>query len=69
MTALDSQVTVQPSAFVQGGLTVVIERPAARRKRRTLELSMDEAAILAAQLERHLPPVTVSRRDSGDGGR
>jgi hypothetical protein len=69
VTALDSEVTVQPSAFGRGGLTVVIDRPMARRKRRTLELTMDEAAILAVQLERHLPPVTVSRRAPEDGGR
>jgi hypothetical protein len=55
--ALDSAITVEP-ADRYGRLTVVIER----RKRRTFSLSMDEAAILAAQLERHLPVVTVARR-------
>jgi hypothetical protein len=69
VTRLDSAITVEPAAGRRDRLTVVIDRPASRRKRRTLELSMDEAAILAAQLERHLPAVAVRRRVPEGGGR
>lgn len=65
MTGLDSAITVEPAEGRRGRLTVVIERPAARRKRRTFELSIDEAAILAVELGRHLPAVTVTRRPPG----
>lgn len=67
MTRLDSAITVEPAAGRRDRLTVVIDRPAARRKRRTLELSMDEAAILAAALGRHLPAVTATRIETRGG--
>ncbi len=54
---MDSVITVQPCP---NGLLVVIER----RKRRTFTLGFDEAAILAAQLQRHLSPVAVTRQES-----
>jgi hypothetical protein len=65
VTALDSAVTVEAAGSRRDRLTIVIERPAARRPRRTIELSMDEAAMLAAELGRHLPAVTVTRRPPG----
>jgi hypothetical protein len=65
VTALDSTITVERPDGRRDRLTVVIER----RRRRTFELSMDEAAILAAQLERHLPAVAVRRHVPEGGGR
>jgi hypothetical protein len=46
-------------------LAVVLEG----KRRRTFSLSFDEAALLVAQLERHLPAVTVTRIKARGGDR
>jgi hypothetical protein len=56
---VDSAIAVEPYGH---GVMVVIER----RKRRSFALTLDEAAILHAQLARHLPPVTVTRQEPAD---
>jgi hypothetical protein len=54
---IDTMITVRRDG---SRLIVTIARG---RKPRLVSLSMDEAAILAAELQRHLPMVTVTRRD------
>ena len=60
MSPPDTAVTVEPRQSRSGPrLAIVIEG----KRRQTLSLSLDQAAMLAAQLQRHLPEVTVTRRE------
>jgi len=56
-------ITVEPRQGRSGPrLAVVLD---GGKYRRTFSLSFDEAAMLAAELGRHLPAVTVTRRQPG----